>query len=249
MANEIVISEEEFDNITTTLSKSSSKTSYASQRLNGDFEGAVNSGLLGNSISVISRQMGLISKSMSNVQSIISEHSEQVLSFDRKLADKINEIEIPKDFLANDSAEVNTYTDYLVAKIDGKSITEGNDTKTFNDIDESTIDKEQLSDVTRSDVKEQYFDDQTSLSEKETVGNINEGMSQEEQHYNDSSELTSKSLETMDGEDLTTKVEYEDNTIPIENQTIEYINNEQTEMQEYEDELSINKTNVDNIIG
>ena len=74
-------------------------------------------------------------------------------------------------------------------------------------------------------------------------------MSQEEQHYNDSSEVTSKSLETMDGEDLTTKVEYEDNTIPIVNQTIEDINNEQTEMQEYEDELSINKTNVDNIIG
>ena len=98
MANEIVISEEEFDNISTTLYKSSSKTSYASQRLNGDFEGAVNSGLLGNSISVISRQMGLISKSMSNVQSIISEHSEQVLSFDRKLADKINEILIDHMF-------------------------------------------------------------------------------------------------------------------------------------------------------
>ena len=52
----------------------------------------------------------------------------------------------------------------------------------------------------------------------------------------------------MDTEELTEKVEYEDNSIPIENKTIVDINNGYTEEQEYDDEVSIEKTDIDNIV-
>ena len=163
--------EEEFDTLSASLGRSSEGVSTTGGSIGQNFAGAVDAGLLGNSVSTISKQMKAISGSISNVQNIVQQHSSQMFSYDRAMASKIGEIEVPNDFVANDSAEVNTYTQALVAKMDGQSVNDGQEAGEFEEIADSSVTVEMMKDIHGDVTVRQRYDDASSVGGQEGIFN------------------------------------------------------------------------------
>ena len=188
MNNEIVLNEDEIDGITSSLSNSYKNVSSTGEAINPNFSGAVNAGLLGNSIGIVSNQMSSISNTISNAQSLIDEYKNQLLTYDSNMALKIDDIEMPKDFMANNSSKVNMFTQSLLSKMDGKSVNAGSTISDDYDEFESTIVDMKLSDISSAAINTQELDS-SSVIEKDDIGNINKASSAEVESYDDNSSI------------------------------------------------------------
>ena len=224
MANEIVMIEDEFDDISASLSNSYDNITNTGDGISNNFRGAISSGLVEKSTYKIGRQMSAISKSIGNVQDIIKKHSEEMFLYDNSVANKINEIEIPQDFIINDSSSINYYTQVMVAKLDGKSVNKGNATNKVDEIDESTINRINLNNIANDiDTNEQVYDDNTSISDAERLYNLSNGNDIQEINYNDDSTVEIEKLENINN-GSPVESNYDDSTI-LRNQILNNINN------------------------
>jgi hypothetical protein len=174
--------EEEFDTLAATLANSSNNVSQTGGGIGSKFAGAVDAGLLGDSVSKVSSQMAAISTSISNVQNIVKKHSNQMFSFDRSMASKIEEIQIPTDLMANDSSEINTYTQTLLGKIDGQSVNNGQASTAFKEIDESVVQGEALTDIHGDQTQQQTYDASSGIGGQQAMRNIS-GDQTQQQNY------------------------------------------------------------------
>ena len=226
MNNEIVLNEEELDGITTSLSSSFKSVSNTRDGINPSFSGAVNAGLLGNSIGTISNQMTSISDSINNTQGLIKEYKEQLLTYDNNMATKIDNIEIPKDFLANNSSKVNTYTQSLLSKIDGKSVNLGGSANDTYDTFESSISDKALTDISNGSIDKNEYDDSSSIDVKDAITDINNTSTTELSSYDDNSSILEDfELIDMIPRDIMDDVYYDDST-SIDKEEISDINND-----------------------
>ena len=189
MKNEIVFSEEEIDGITTSLASSYMNVANTGEAINPNFSGAVNVGLLGNSIGVISSQMSSISDSINNTQGLLDEYKNQLVTYDSNMALKIDDIEIPQDFMANNSSKVNTFTQSLLSKIDGKSVNEGSSVSDTYDTFESTISDKALGDITSGSIGNQEYDDASNIAREDELNNISNLANTELEVYDDNSSI------------------------------------------------------------
>ena len=74
------------------------------------------------------------------------------------LREKISEIQIPTDLIANDSSKLNTYTQTLLEKLDGNSVNEGKGPGTVNEVGESEVEGEALKDIHGNVTQDQKYD-------------------------------------------------------------------------------------------
>ena len=248
MNNDIVMREEDIDNISSNLSNSSVKISNTGGSINSNFRGAINAGLLGNSAYKVSSQMNSISESIGNVQKIIREHSDKMFEYDKLIASKINDIEIPQDFITDDAFEINNYTQTLLSKIDGQSVNEGQDISKTSELDDIQGDKASLGNITKNDdVTIQDYDDSSDIKKQYEMGSVVSNANLDNIKYDDSSEIqTSSVLKEMDGSELSNISEYDDSS-RIKNYSIYDMNNNQTEIQNYDDSSNVKNVELSNI--
>ena len=188
MKDEIVVYEDELTDVSSLLSNSGKEVSSTCENINPSFSGAVSVGLLGNSVGTISDQMGSIYKSIDNVKTAIDEFTVLFMTYDKDMATKINDIDIPNDYLANDSSTVNTYSEVALQKYDGESVNDGNDASGLYTLDDSSINKTKIYDISTSGLTYQSYDDESSIS-KETLGDIDKVSTVDGISYDDKYEL------------------------------------------------------------
>lgn len=189
MNNEIVLNEDEIDGITSSLSNSYKSVSSTGEAINPNFSGAVNAGLLGNSIGIVSNQMNSISNTISNASNLIDEYKNQLLTYDSNMALKIDDIEMPKDFVANNSSKVNMFTQSLLSKMDGKSVNVGSTVSDSYDEFESTIVDMKLSDITSAAIGTQELDDSSVINKEDDLNNISKSSNTDIESYDDNSSI------------------------------------------------------------
>ncbi len=222
MANNVLtMDEDEMNQATSGFDRCSADIGTTGQGVPGQFSSATSVGFLTNSVSQISKQINSIASSLSNISGTIKKQSAQMFEYDRSMAQMADAIEIPKDFLAENSMEVNQYNMTLLGKIDGKSVNEGEQAKKFNEIDESTIAAEGLVNITKADTQKQEYD-ASSVIGKSVLGDIS-GNQTEAQTYDASSNVARSNVEN--------------------------INKNQTEEQTYDASSSVSKSNLSNISG
>ena len=183
--NNLVMDEAEMNAGASSLGMCSTNVSSASSGVPGKFSGATNSNMMNKSVGEVTKQLNLIGTSISGVQGIISKHSSEMFGYDRIMAKLADDIEIPTDFLANNSMEINTFNRSLLEKTDGTSVNEGQADHGFRDIDDSTISAEGLHDMGDDQTKEQKYDE-SSVIGKSILGNISNEGSQEQEYDDDS---------------------------------------------------------------
>lgn len=241
--NVLCMREEEFQAAAAGFGRSASSIASAGQGVPGKFSGATNSGLMGTSVSTVARQMGALSSSIGNIQGIINKHSNQMFGYDRTMAKMANDIEIPQDFLANNSMEVNTYNRTLLGKIDGKSVNEGETATEFKEIDDSTVVRESLSDIRGTDSVEEKYD-ASSIIGKSVLGNIS-GNQTEAQNYDDKVSVQRANMENISGDQ--TKAQDYDDKVSVQKANMQNISGNQTQQQQLDESTVIGKSVLGNV--
>ena len=204
--NYLCMRQEEIQGLVTGIGRTSGSVSAAGTGMKGKFAPATSSGLMTKQVGTVSKQMHAISSSMSNIQSIVNKHSNQMFEFDSTMAKKANDIEIPTDFLANNSIEVNQYNRFLLGKIDGRSVNEGEKAQEFNEIDEYKISAENLTNISGNVTELQNYDS-SSVIGRSILGKIDGDVTQL-QNYDDSSQVQKDRIVNISG-DVTQEQEYD----------------------------------------
>ena len=118
----ISINEQEMNNIVKYLEKSSNNVGILSEGTTAEFSSFRNADLFCDGISKINQQIGKISNSITNVKNIIVRQNQVMEDSENRLFAKAEQIEIPRDFIKNDSSKVVQQNDVKLCKNDGKTI-------------------------------------------------------------------------------------------------------------------------------
>lgn len=246
MANNVLtMDEDELATATSGFDRCASDIGSTGEGVPGAFSSATSVGLLNKSVSQITQQITAIASSLSNVSGIVKKHSAQMFEYDRTMAKMAEDIEIPQDFLANNSMEVNEYNVTLLGKIDGKSVNRGSEAKEFNEIDDSTVAAEGLVNIKKDDTQKQEYDS-SSIIGKSVLGNIS-GNQTQAQNYDDSSSVSRGNMENIN-KNQTEQQTYDDSSI-VNKSNLSNISGDQTKEQTYDASSSVNKSNLANISG
>lgn len=162
---------EEMEDLATEDGKMGVQTSDAAAEVSKVFKPVTDGGGLQKNVKVAVDGMQKISDLIGGINKIVKQHTSDMLEYENTLAKKADDIEIPKDFLAENSLKVNEYNYSLVQKLDGKAVTEGKAQGEAKDIDESVVAAEGLVDITKQDTQEQKLDESTVIG-KSVLGNI-----------------------------------------------------------------------------
>lgn len=220
-SNVLVMREEEMDLAVNGLEKCSTNMENTGKSIPNKFRGMKNTGLFGTGINTINKQVNSITNSLFNVKTIVRKHSNEMFELDRKMAEKASEIEIPQDFVKNDSRQTNTFNDILMEKIDGRSVNEGGELRDTKEMDESIIaNKQELTDITSSgQTKEEKLDDSTIIIGKENMQNINNDGGTVEQKLNDASNIAFQAINNINNAQNLSEQTL-DNTTSINNRVV-----------------------------
>ena len=146
---------------------------------------------------------------MMQTAATIANHGTGMFDYDRKGAEVINGLDIMQDFVKTDSIKVNQYTQFMVGKIDGLSVNEGQKTEEVNEIAESEVVAEALSDIRGASAKEEKYDETTVIGNS-VLANINKNQT-EQRDYDDSTSVGNKGLHNISG-NQTEQQEYNDSS-------------------------------------
>lgn len=139
MGEIIRIKENEMHNLERFLNKTSSDIEESSQNLSSSLSSFSNLGLFKTGTKKIADQIGSISKSVSNLGNSVSKQFSLISSNEDALKNKAEAIEIPMDFVTNDSSSMILVETGMLSKNDGEKINSNNSSSQINDEFESSI--------------------------------------------------------------------------------------------------------------
>lgn len=245
--NNFVLYDDELDNLIIKLNKNNSESSLVESNIPTNFQNLNNTGLFSDGIKKIGNQFNELNRTMNNVKNKLVEHKERIFLSEYAFDKRAQEIEIPQDFVKNDSTKVNTIDDIYLSKNDGKSVNTGEKIDETNELNDYDLNKKELeSIVANNEIKEEKYDSSSSLSQ-EKIDNINNGKDTKEVNIDEESTIESGKLETVNNYNDLQGVEYDDN-IDLESVSVGNIKNDNVEDDEeikledimnYNDEMEV----------
>lgn len=239
--------EEEMEIAVSGLDKCYLDTESTSKAIPNKFSNVAKAGLFDLGISTINRQINGITTSIFNVKNIVKKHSGEMFNMDRKMAEIAEDIEIPQDFVSNDSRSENTFNQIILDKIDGKSVNAEQNTTKVEENFNSAVTKENLQNISNSQtLKEESYNDQTAIN-KQNLNNIDNNRTLEEQRLNDATNIAKEALNNINKAQDLSEVKINENST-IKSQILNNINNlKDMTTQELDSNTNINKTVLENM--
>lgn len=181
--------------------------------------------LFGKGISVIDKQTKSISYSLGQIRKSIDKHTNHIADLEIAYQIKASEIEIPQDFVRNDSRQLNTINDIYLSKKDGRSVNEGSEQKPQENLSSSSITAKELENI-KSD-KEQTIQklNEKTIIDKEHLEKVNKDNETEESVYDENYEIEQTILNSINKFNDYADFMATDTPSAIEKTTIEDINN------------------------
>ncbi len=161
----ISMREEEMENAVGELDRCYVDGDAMAKSIQSKFAQIRNTGLLNSGLDTITSQINSITTSIFNVKNIIQKHSNEMFNMDRTMAKIAENIEVPRDFIKNNSMTTNTFDEYVLKKNDGKSVNEGTTTPDVVETDtDSVVKKEDLRNISKdSDFRKVTIDPGTII--------------------------------------------------------------------------------------
>lgn len=176
-----------------------------------DFSGLNSHGLMQESVARENKNMENMQQYLASTGELFAKSANDMFEFDRTTAEKIEDVHVTQDFDANNSMEVNQFNSFILGKLDGRSVNDGEEAHKFNEIDDSIIAAEGLKDIRGTNSKEEQYDESSSIVGQSILGNIS-GNQTEEQSYDATSSVRGKSLGNISG-NQTVQQDYDDNSV------------------------------------
>ncbi len=238
--NVIRMNEDDLINASQELKKSYVQADDIVSSAPNKFSQIKKTGLFSEGFSVINGQINSVSTSLNNISNILKKNSEKFFNLERTYAEKAEEIEIPIDFVKNDSRKLNTIDDIRLSKKDGKEIKTYKPSEISDNV-EYTEKEEKLGKLkTDSETELSSYDDRTSIKSSTIKNIVKDETKEQEFKHNYNFDLTA--LNTIHNNNNTEQSEY-DNTSVIEKVNISNINNgKTTTLNNFNDSNRISKT-------
>ncbi len=198
-SNVLVIDDAEMADTASGIRRAFYETDDTSNMLPIKFHSIKKTGLFGNGLKTINKQINSLSNSLMGVENAINEHTDYIMNMEMAFAKEADEIEIPHDFVNTDTRQVNTIDDIYLDKRDGRTVNEGTEQKPEEHLDESTVNKENLENIVTDETQKQELDDRTQI-ERDDLDNINNEKETEEQIYDDKSSVEKENVELMNSQ-------------------------------------------------
>lgn len=207
----INVDEREINNITNHLNKNQVSLNDLGNTTQNSFRAMTNTNLFGKGISKIAKQVSSISSSIQRINSSIKKKSQEMLELDETLASRAETIDVPMDFITNNSVRSHIFDGITLNKQDGKQVKDDNsinETKlVFNDETTNTT----INDLTTGPSEFDKIKLNEYKDKKNDLGNINNNTQTENINLNYNEEgIVNQNLETIKNENNQTvqNIEY-----------------------------------------
>lgn len=207
-----------------------------------NFAGMSNAGMFDMGISTINQQVNSITNSIFNVKNIVNKHSNEMFDMDRGMARAARNIEIPQDFVTNETNQVNTFNSYLLEKMDGKSVNVGSELGTIAPVADSGIQKmETLKDIINDNVVEQEKIDENTGIIKENLGKIDNEQDTMEQKVREATGIVGQVLSDISKKSATEEKELDSTNSVLKADLFDFNSNDSDMTNQY---LNLDTSNV-----
>ena len=176
-------------------------------------------GLFNDGFEIINGQINSVATSLNNISTIIKNSSDKFFELERTFASKAEELEMPTDFVKNDSRKINSIDEITLSKKDGQGV------KTYKPGEIS--DKVEYS-GSKEEINEVKDDNETDISV-----------------YDSSTSINRASIENI-VKDETKEQNFKDR-YNIDKAYLENVRKNNTKESEYDDKISAEKTILGNI--
>lgn len=193
----IMMREEEMESSVRNMEKCYTGMDSASSGVPKKFSGLKNAGVFDQGINTIGKQLNSLTNSIFNVKNVVNKRSNEMFHIDRKMAQIAQQIEIPQDFVKNDSMMSNDFNSILLEKLDGKTVNEGQGLTDTEGVSDSIIKSTALGDITKDTItKEEVLDASTSIN-RENVNNITNGNGTREEKIDASTSIKRENVSNI----------------------------------------------------
>lgn len=200
-----------------------------------DYKGLTSHGMCTETMSDLSNNFTSVASLGISTANSFAKHGGEMFNLDKSLAQEINDLTVPQDFVENNSIQINTYNVSILSKIDGQSVNEGQKTEKVDEIADSVVAAQDLTNIKDDQTQKQEYDDTTVVG-KSILGNIR-GDQTQKQDYDSSTSVGNTNLKDITGEQA--KEEEYDSSSSIQEQRLSGVKNSQTETSEYDSSSSI----------
>lgn len=195
----INVDEREINDITNHLNKNQVNLNDLGNTTQNSFKAMTNTNLFGNGISKITKQVSSVSGSIQRINSSIKKKSQEMLTLDETLASRAETIDVPMDFVTNNSVRSHLFDGITLNKQDGKQV---NDDNSINEI--KLVFNDETTNTTINDLTTEPSEfDKIKLNEykdkKNNLGNINNNTQTEIRNLNYSENgIVNQNLRTIE---------------------------------------------------
>lgn len=183
MNNGLRMDQKEFESAFASFDKLFGELSEKAQGIQSSFAPAVSSGLMKN-LGQLQNQLSSIGTSISSVNATMKKNANEMFEYDAALAKEADALEIPTDFLKENSQQVNNYNKVIMDKLDGKSVNAGTEQGPVSIEDAIKINtqtREGLKDQSGNTSKEEVYSEKRGRSQD--LGNISKDSDVSEKEY------------------------------------------------------------------
>ena len=223
MARSIVYDEDIINEVNKRLVRLGEKSNDCNTKMTSNYAGYTSHGILSEPLNDLNKNFNSFESVVSSTANSFLKHGSEMIDFDRKAALEIDNVNIPQDFVGNNSMEINYYNASILSKVDGKSVNNGEKTTEESKLDDSTV-----------IASEELFD-------------INKRKDTDKKEYDETTVIGKSILGSLDGGETTQK-EFDDSTT-VGNIKLKNINEGQTEEKKYNDAVSINNVGLNSLNG
>jgi hypothetical protein len=240
------------ENLTTAVSgldKCYTNTETTGKNISNNFSNIKQTGLLDAGITKISNQLTGITSSIFNVKNIVKKHSTEMFTMDRQMAKIAEQIDIPQDFVKNDSMKANEFHETLLKKMDGTSVNVGQELGKIEEIADNKVQAQALGDITNSNKTKQEELDGSTIITQQNIANINNENGMKDQNIDLTTSISEAALKNITkGQDL--KENSIDVSTAITDKVLKNINKAQDDtVKALDSNTSISKVGLNSLLG
>ena len=246
--NVLFFNDDDLNNASSRINRASVESSDMHDGMGDKFKSITRTGLFSDGFGKISEQIGSVSNSLSNIQNTLRSHTDSMVNLEKSLANKAEEIEVPQDFVKNDSRKINSLSDISLKKSDGKHVGT-NSVSSISDNVSYDVHNTSLGNIMNQNEQSQREYDDSSVINKSILENI-KGDSTIEKEYDDNYSANGDKLENVNKGEKTRTTTYDDsysNVVSVNSNSIN--NNTKTNISSYDDSYSgVSLANIDSIL-
>ena len=188
--------EEETNMIELVLDKVVSKANTASSTMTSSLKNVERSGLFGSTMSNLQNQFQRAVTTGTNIKNKINYHKSTMFEKETMLASKIEDVNVPQDFVKSYDVKYTSIEDIQLSKNDDKSVNSGKDVDLLKDLEGIEGEKEELENINKGETEEVDYELENKEKKEELEDITKEDT--EEVEYKDGSKVDKEELENID---------------------------------------------------